>query len=238
MKSVTVFIVQTNQQLLDHERKYLASELEKLASTNYRMSQMQSKLTKEKCLLQEENRKLSQVIAEKNFEIEELEKNLINQKTLLSVKPNKEESLTRYFLKAQENAEQSQLIINYLAKIMAMKDEQEILHKENNALKMKNNSLLQKIDDLSSDYKWQRSRSELLSRQVQQRKTELKDVQLSKKKLFALEFELARVTEEKDAALQRVKEFRDVMTALNIKCDILHKEKFEETERHGQVCFS
>ena len=78
---------------------------------------MQSKLTKEKCLLQEENRKLSQIILEKNFEIEELEKNLTNQKSLLSVKPNKEETFTRYFLKAQENAEQSQLIINYLAKI-------------------------------------------------------------------------------------------------------------------------
>ena len=238
MKSVTVFIVQTNQQLLDHERKYLASELEKLASTNYRMSQMQSKLTKEKCLLQEENRKLSQVIAEKNFEIEELEKNLINQKTLLSVKPNKEESLTRYFLKAQENAEQSQLIINYLAKIMAMKDEQEILHKENNAKKKKNNSLLQKIDDLSSDYKWQRSRSELLSKQVEQSKNELKDVQLSKKKLCDLESELTRVTQERDAALQRLKEFRDVMTALNIKCHILRNEKFVEAEKRGEVRFS
>ena len=162
----------------------------------------------------------------------------MDQKSLLFDKPNKEESLTRYLLKAQENAEKSQLIINYFARTMAMKDEQEMLHKEIKALKVKNSNLLQKLDILSSDYKWQRSRSELLSRQVQQRKTELKDVQLSKKKLFALEFELARVTEEKDAALQRVKEFRDVMTALNIKCDILHKKKFEETERHGQVCFS
>lgn len=223
---------------MDHDRKYLASELEKSVSSNHRMSHMQSLLTKEKCLLQEENRNLKQVISEKNVEIEELEKNLMDQKSLLFDKPNKEESLTRYLLKAQENAEKSQLIINYFARTMAMKDEQEMLHKEIKALKVKNSNLLQKLDILSSDYKWQRSRSELLSRQVQQRKTELKDVQLSKKKLFALEFELARVTEEKDAALQRVKEFRDVMTALNIKCDILHKEKFEETEKHGQVCFS
>ena len=199
---------------------------------------MQSKLTKEKCLLQEENRKLSQIILEKNFEIEELEKNLTNQKCLLSVKPNKEETFTRYFLKAQENAEQSQLIINYLAKIMAMKDEQEILHKENKALKIKNDSLLQKINDLSSDYKWQRSRSELLSRQVEQSKNELKDVHLSKKKLCALESELTRVAEERDAALQRVKEFRDVMTALNIKCHILRNEKFVEAEKRIEVRLS
>ena len=199
---------------------------------------MQSKLTKEKCLLQEENRKLSQIILEKNFEIEELEKNLTNQKSLLSVKPNKEETFTRYFLKAQENAEQSQLIINYLAKIMAMKDEQEILHKENKALKIKNDSLLQKINDLSSDYKWQRSRSELLSRQVEQSKNELKDVHLSKKKLCALESELTRVAEERDAALQRVKEFRDVMTALNIKCHILRNEKFVEAEKRIEVRLS
>ena len=199
---------------------------------------MQSKLTKEKCLLQEENRKLSQIILEKNFEIEELEKNLTNQKCLLSVKPNKEETFTRYFLKAQENAEQSQLIINYLAKIMTMKDEQEILHKENKALKIKNDSLLQKINDLSSDYKWQRSRSELLSRQVEQSKNELKDVHLSKKKLCALESELTRVAEERDAALQRVKEFRDVMTALNIKCHILRNEKFVEAEKRIEVRLS
>ena len=223
---------------MDHDRKYLASELEKSVSSNHRMSHMQSLLTKEKCLLQEENRDLRQVISEKNLEIDELENYLMYQKSLLSNKPNKEESLSRYLHRAQENAEKSQLIINYLAKIMAMKDEQEILHKENKALKVKNSNLLQKLGVLSSDYKWQRSRSELLSRQVQLRKTELKDVKLSKKKLFALEFELARVTEEKDAALQRVKEFRDVMTALNIKCDILHKENFKETERHGQVCIS
>ena len=96
---------------------------------------MQSLLTKEKCLLQEENRNLKQVISEKNVEIEELEKNLMDQKSLLFDKPNKEESLTRYLLKAQENAEKSQLIINYFARTMAMKDEQEMLHKEIKALK-------------------------------------------------------------------------------------------------------
>ena len=79
-KLVNLFIVLTNQQFVDHDRKYLASELEKSVSSNHRMSHMQSLLTKEKCLLQEENRDLRQVISEKNLEIEELEKKPQNLK--------------------------------------------------------------------------------------------------------------------------------------------------------------
>lgn len=231
----------TDQQFVDHERRYLATELEKCVGTNYKMSHMQSKLTKEKCFLQEENEKLKQIISEKNLHIEELETDLKNQKNILSFKSDKNNNLDEYLLKAQqllkENAEKSQLIIQYQAKIMAMRDEQDLLNKELTELKLRNSNLLQKMNYLKNDYNFQRSCSERLSEQVDQSKDELKQVRSSNKKLVGLQFELARVTEEKDEALHRVKEFRDVMTALNIKYDILRKEKSKEAEKCGQVCF-
>ena len=164
---------------------------------------------------------------------------MTNYKEIVSSKNDKEENLNLCFMKSQklltENAEKSQLIIQYQARIMAMRDEQDLTEKDMAVLKMKNSSLMQKLKDLKTDYDWQRSCSMRLSEQVDQSKDQLKQERLSSKKLFALQLELARVTEEKDAALDRVKEFREVMTALNVKYDILHKEKYKEAEKRGQV---
>ena len=50
-----------------------------------------------------------------------------------------------------------------------------------------------------------------------------------------MQFELAQVNEERDDALHKMKEYREVTSALKVKYDKLKQEKNEEAERRGEV---
>lgn len=77
-----------------------------------------------------------------------------------------------------------------------------------------------------------------MSDQVDKNKNELEELRKEKetnKIIFELQFELARVTEEKDNAIGKMKDFRDVTSALKVKYDRLKQEKYEEAEKRGEV---
>lgn len=239
---VASFSVLTDQQFVDHERQYLASELEKSICSNQKMSHLQSILFKEKSLLQEENENLKHIIAEKDVALEDIEREYRTLQDNSRTKIENNDSLQLHLLKTQQlckdNAEKSQMIIQYQHQIIMLKDDQDLLHKEITSLKLKNSSLLKKMNDLKTDYDWQRSCSQRLSEQVDQSKDELKQLRKEKevrKKIFDLQFELAQVNEEKDDALHKMKEYREVTSALKVKYDKLKQEKNEEAERRGEV---
>ena len=232
----------TNQQFVDHERQYLAAELKRTTDSNYKMAYLHDRVAREKGSLQEKIEELTDCIAEKNFEIEQQRVEIRDLQNMLCSKLNDNNELQKHFLKTQlllqENTEKSQMVIHYQHQIITLKDERDLLNKDITVLKVKNNNLLQKMNDLRTDYDWQRSCSLRLSEQVDQNNDEIKELRKTRgisKKIFDLQFDLARVTEERDDALQKMKEFRDVTTGLKVKYDMLQQEKHEEIEKMGQL---
>ena len=206
------------------------------------MSHLQSILLKEKSLLQEENNNLKHTIAEKDVALKDIEREYRTLQDLSRTKIEHNDNFQLHLLKTQQlckdNAEKSQMIIQYQHQIIMLKDDQGLLHKEITTLKLKNSNLLKKMNDLKTDYDWQRSCSQRLSEQVDQSKDELKQLRKEKearKKIFDLQFELAQVNEERDDALHKMKEYREVTSALKVKYDKLKQEKNEEAERRGEV---
>lgn len=242
VKFILSLLVLADQQYVDHERQYLAKELEQSVGSNHRMSLLHSMLLDEKNSLQEENEKLQRIIEDKNQEIEETQLELQNLQSMLYEKIENNEDLKQQFFIAQhlckDNAEKSQLVIHYQHQIITLKDEKDLLDKEITTLKLRNRNLLDKMNCLKTDYDWQRTRSETLSDQVDKNKNELEELRKEKetnKIIFELQFELARVTEEKDNAVGKMKDFRDVTSALKVKYDRLKQEKYEEAEKRGEV---
>lgn len=78
VKFILSLLVLADQQYVDHERQYLAKELEQSVGSNHRMSLLHSMLLDEKNSLQEENEKLQRIIEDKNQEIEETQLELQN----------------------------------------------------------------------------------------------------------------------------------------------------------------
>jgi len=133
-----------------------------------------------------------------------------------------------------ENAEKSQLIIALQAQMLASKGDNEGTSRVISELTKKNENLMQQVKDLTIGYDWQRQRSNRLSEQVDQNKTELRKVCTVNRKIHELKFELLRVKEERDDAERKVKEFRSAVTELNVSYDMLQQQQYSEAEQRGQ----
>jgi len=226
-----------DKMLLDFDRQYLVQELEKSTATAQSMAYMQSKMTKEKTLLENQVRDLQIQMKERDELVEELTLEINLKDKFISSKENSQE-LKNAYLQSQslliENAEKSQLIIALQAQMLASKGDNEGTSRVISELTKKNENLMQQVKDLTIGYDWQRQRSNRLSEQVDQNKTELRKVCTVNRKIHELKFELLRVKEERDDAERKVKEFRSAVTELNVSYDMLQQQQYSEAEQRGQ----
>jgi len=236
-QSVIPYAIVADKMLLDFDRQYLVQELEKSTATAQSMAYMQSKMTKEKTLLENQVRDLQIQMKERDELVEELTLEINLKDKLISSKENSQE-LKNAYLQSQslliENAEKSQLIIALQAQMLASKGDNEGTSRVISELTRKNENLMQQVKDLTIGYDWQRQRSNRLSEQVDQNKTELRKVCTVNRKIHELKFELLRVKEERDDAERKVKEFRSAVTELNVSYDMLQQQQYSEAEQRGQ----
>lgn len=236
-QSVIPYAIVADKMLLDFDRQYLVQELEKSTATAQSMAYMQSKMTKEKTLLENQVRDLQIQMKERDELVEELTLEINLKDKFISSKENSQE-LKNAYLQSQslliENAEKSQLIIALQAQMLASKGDNEGTSRVISELTKKNENLMQQVKDLTIGYDWQRQRSNRLSEQVDQNKTELRKVCTVNRKIHELKFELLRVKEERDDAERKVKEFRSAVTELNVSYDMLQQQQYSEAEQRGQ----
>lgn len=107
-QSVIPYAIVADKMLLDFDRQYLVQELEKSTATAQSMAYMQSKMTKEKTLLENQVRDLQIQMKERDELVEELTLEINLKDKLISSKENSQE-LKNAYLQSQslliENAE-------------------------------------------------------------------------------------------------------------------------------------
>lgn len=147
-----IYLVVADKMLLDFDRQYLVQELEKSTATAKSMAYMQSKMTKEKTLLENQVRDLQIQMKERDELVEELTLEINLKDKLISSKENSQE-LKNAYLQSQslliENAEKSQLIIALQAQMIASKGDNEGTGRVISELTRKNENLMQQVKDLT-----------------------------------------------------------------------------------------
>ena len=229
-----------DKQLLDYDREYLVKELTKLAEHNRSLSYMYSRILKEKNVLEKHLDETKSEIQGKNELVEELHGEIENIRELAMKKDGSSEDMQICFAHCQElirdNSEKSNIIIALQSKLLSINEGIEMEKKRNEEVLFKNENLMQQVRALTIDCDWQRTQSKRLSEQVDQKSGDnLRKTAEVKRETYRLKFELSRVTEEKDAAVHKLEEFKNVMSALNARHDILQQEKCNEEEKRDQV---
>lgn len=231
--------VLTDKQLLDYDREYLVKELAKMCEANTTMAYMQKKLMTEKHLVEKKYGELMNERVNQDAVIKDMQAEL-DRKLESSVRKTDDwKELQKYVNHCQEltrdSVEKSNIIINLQSRLLAVTEDIENNTKRNEELRRKNESLMQQVRDLTINYDWQRTQSKRLYAQVDQNNDALRKANSTQNETYQLKFQLAHVTEERDEALHRMNEFKNVMQALNVKLDMLQQEKSSEELTRGQV---
>lgn len=230
--------------MMDFDREFLVQELQKQAETNRKMTYAHEKLIRDKIAME---KKLEEISRERDHLLDDLQialqrRSHDNDDALASTDDCYDENVRNYTQQIQEliqaSFEKSSIIIHLQSKLLEAKEMFDACKRNNEELRSKNENLMQQVRDLTINYDFQRTQSKRLTEQVNQNKCELNRVATTKREIHALKFELARVKEEKDAICHELEEFKEVAVAMNVKCDMLQKEKTCEEEKRGEVgCF-
>lgn len=226
----------TEKAVMDFDREYLVQELKKCSESNHKMTYVHEKLIREKIMME---KKLEDVARERDELFEDLQVALEGRNGELKEDETVDNEARNCIKQIQDllqvNFEKSSIIICLQSKLLESNQIFDACKKNNEELRLRNENLMQQVRDLTINYDFQRTQSKRLTEQVKQSKCELNRAVTAKGEIHSLKFELARVKEEKEEISHELQEFKEVVAAMNVKFDILKKEKTNEEERRGEV---
>ena len=219
-------ILVKDQNLLDHDKEFLAKELIKLSKQYQQLLDTHSrKIAEEK--------KLNQVIEKLKLDLDERDNNLITirmdseRHSTSSEKLKEDISLykERYLQAAKSNIEMKDQIIVLQQRVMDLHE----CKKYSDKLQSKNEELTQQIRSLTIAFDYERSNTERLTKTVRVKDNELQESQKSRKEFYALKFQLSKANEDIAEYRSTIEELKKSSIALAGRHDELKKQKVNES---------
>ncbi|XP_065658775.1 caspase recruitment domain-containing protein 11 isoform X2 [Hydra vulgaris] len=225
--------VLSEKELHEHKREYLLNELTKLAEENRNHAYLYSKTLTEKNVLEKRLNDLKEEMIEKEKIINSLEED-IKLKSL----NNCSKLYSHHFREMLiENADKSNVIIGLQARLLLLKERNEIISYNNVELVKKNEDLMNQIRDLAIKYDFKRLESKRLSLQINLNSDSLKAASDCKKEIYSLKFKLIQANEEKNYAEKKLEEAQKVISEMKLQLEFLQNKSYK-TETKDQVSLS
>ena len=222
----TLSLLVKGQNLLDHDKEFLAKELTKLSKQYQQLLHTHSrKIAEEK--------KLNQVIEKLQIDLDQRDDNLVaiqmdTEKYSTSSQKLKEDISSykqRYLQAAKSNIEMKDQIIVLQQRVMDLHE----CKKYNEKLQSKNEELTQQIRSLTIAFDYERSNTERLSKTVRVKDNEIQESQKSRKEFYALKFQLSKANEDIAEYRSTIEELKKSSVALSGRHDELKKQKINES---------
>ncbi|XP_047143266.1 caspase recruitment domain-containing protein 11 isoform X1 [Hydra vulgaris] len=219
--------VLSEKELHEHKREYLLNELTKLAEENRNHAYLYSKTLTEKNVLEKRLNDLKEELIEKEKIINSLEED-IKLKSL----NNCSKLYSHHFREMLiENADKSNVIIGLQARLLLLKERNEIISYNNVELVKKNEDLMNQIKDLAIKYDFKRLESKRLSLQINLNCDSLKAASDCKKEIYSLKFKLIQANEEKNYAEKKFEEAQKVISDMKLQLELLQNKSYKSEKK-------
>ena len=233
---LNVFIVGlAGKDLIDFDRQYLATQLEKTAGDLKMLSHVHSKIVHEKNALERKVLETSSNLEDQQQEVQELREQLKNSRG--QSLPNHGNAagnsftVQRYIQELMaENADKSNRIISLQQSLLDAVENSEKDRASFVDLQRRHEEILQQLRDVTINYDWERRNSIRMSEKMRKQSNQIKIGEDLRREIFDLKLKLSEMQDQRDEARDELREFRNVTEALSAKFDSVRQEKEKAIE--------
>ena len=218
------------KELIDFDRQFLATQLEKTTSDLQLLTYMHSRTIKEKSLLEQKIIETAGSLEDEQRQTEELKEEVktISAKTTHLKRQSAESRLPAHQYVQElvaENADKGNRIISLQHSLLCSIQKAEQDKALIDELQKRLESLLQQIRDLTINYHWERRNSMKMNEKMRRQNDQIRQGDDLRREIFELKLKLVDMKEQRDDAKEELREFRNVTEALNAKFDTVRQEK-------------